>query len=370
MRNYVEGTITADDPSFMTHELSCLVCRSCETACPSGVEFGTLMEQTRAVITQKQGSSIKRFGYSKFLRSRPLLNVLQFVTGAAAKLGLLKLGRRLFRPSTKIGTALALVPSTPLVTSRAHLYPSARPNGKRVGLLLGCIGDAFTPQVNDATIKVLNTLGYDVDVLPTLTCCGALAAHGGYLDIAKDLAMQNVAVLADPSLDHVIASIAGCGAMLKEYASLLEGTAAGNTAATVREKTFDINEFLYRFHHDELPSVLAPMFAGKRIAYQAPCHLLHGQCIVTEPLQLLQCLPGVTAFPLEENELCCGSAGSYNIEHPEMGERLRQRKMQIIADARPDIVATANAGCMLQLGKDRTIPVRHVIELIAEALKR
>jgi glycolate oxidase iron-sulfur subunit len=371
MRNYTEGTIAASDPEFAEHELSCLVCRACETACPSGVEFGVLMEQTRSLIVNEQKkSAVNAFIYTRLLRSKSLLKLLQVGTAVFSKLGLAKLGSALISPSTKLGAALSLLPKdVPFPVSRKSLYQSNQPNGKRVGLLLGCVGDVFTSQVNDATIKVLNELGYDVDIMPTITCCGALAAHAGYLDVTKALARQNLEMLKDDRLDYAISNIAGCGAMLKEYESLSSQTDQAETAIEVRAKTFDINEFLYRFHADDLRTLLhSNIFSGKRIAYQAPCHLLHGQRIVDEPLKLLQILPGVEAFSLDENELCCGSAGSYNIEHPEMAESLRKRKMQIISDAEPDIVATANAGCMLQLSKESDVPVRHVIELLAEAL--
>lgn len=372
MRNYTEGTITATDPEFAKHELSCLVCRSCETACPSGVEFGVLMEQTRAILVEHGNGSIsKKFIYSKLLQSKPLLKVLQTATAIATKTGLTKLAAKLFSRSTSTGAAMSLAPtSVSFPQSRPDLYRSKHPNGKRIGLLLGCIGDVFTSQVNDATIKVLNSLGYDVDILPSVACCGALAAHGGYLDVTRDLARQNVAVFKHDQLDYILSNIAGCGAMLKEYEHLLKGTAEADDAYLARNKTFDINEFLYLHHRGDIRTMLGPTFSGKRIAYQAPCHLTHGQRIVNEPLELLRLLPGVDAFALEENELCCGSAGSYNIEHPEMGEALRKRKMRIIDDAHPDIVATANAGCMLQLGKENPTPVRHVIELLAEALNR
>jgi len=371
MRNYAEGKIAASAPEFAEHELSCLVCRACETACPSGVEFGVLMEQTRSLIVQEQKKSLlQAFIYKKLLRSKPLLKVLHIASAIASKIGLAKLGKALFSPSTKLGAALSLLPSdVPFPTPRKPLYRSKHPNGKRIGLLLGCVGDVFTSQVNDATITVLNALGYDVDVLPSVTCCGALTAHAGYVDVTSELAQYNLNIFKDSAIDHIISNIAGCGAMLKGYETLLSGSELANTAASVRKKTFDINEFLYRFHANDLRTLLrSNTFRGKRIGYQAPCHLLHGQRIANEPLALLRLLPGVDAFALEENELCCGSAGSYNIEHPQMAEGLRKRKMQIIGDAEPDIVATANAGCMMQLSKENARPVRHVIELLAEAL--
>jgi glycolate oxidase iron-sulfur subunit len=371
MRNLTEGKIAASDPEFAEHELSCLVCRACEPACPSGVEFSVLMEQTRSIIVQEQKrSAFQAFIYNKLLRSKPLLKALHKASAIASKIGLAKLGKVLFAPSAKFGAALSLLPKhISFPASRKDLYQSSRPNGKRVGLLLGCVGDVFTSQVNDATITVLNALGYDVDVLPNVTCCGALAAHAGYVEVTKELAQQNLAILKDDRIDHIISNIAGCGAMLKGYATLVEHTDMAVIAVAVRQKTFDINEFLFRFHADDLRALLhSDIFSGKQIAYQAPCHLLHGQRIVDEPLKLLQLLPGVEAFSLDENELCCGSAGSYNIEHPEMAEALLKRKMQIITDAHPNIVATANAGCMLQLSKESDVPVRHVIELLADAL--
>lgn len=362
MRNYSEGMIEASDEGFIKHEYSCLVCRACETACPSGVQFGSLMEQTRSIISQNK-SGFRRFVYTKLLRSKKLLRFLQIALALGSQLGIFGFAKNVFR-SGRLGASLALLPRVVRFSKRrAHLYRSKHPNGKRVGLLPGCVGDVFTSHVNDATIKALTALGYDVDTMPHVACCGALAVHAGFLDEATEMAQQNLKSFGDRKINYVIANIAGCGAMLKEYDSLVTG------ADDVRNKIFDINEFLYRYHYDDLRDMLrSNSFSGKRIAYQAPCHLLHGQRIVNEPVELLRLLSGAVVFPLDENDLCCGSAGSYNIEHPEMAETLRLRKMAIIQNAKPDIVVTANAGCMLQLNKNNLSPVRHVIELLAEAL--
>jgi glycolate oxidase iron-sulfur subunit len=370
MKALEEGTITAGDPSFHEHELSCVECRSCETACPSGVEFGFLMEQTRDIIRKEKPSFLRKFIYTKALGNKPLTSIAQaflfFIvrTRIAALLEKIVDGTRLKR----LTSSLSLLPKDiRFPHGRQSVYEHEGEYKGSAAILIGCIGDVFTARTNDATIRVLQRLGYDVHILSDVKCCGSLAIHNGYYDNAKELARKNIGTVLSSNVDFFISNIAGCGAMLKDYTHILNSNEAGK----FREKVFDISEFLYRFHRDDISRFLTgSKYAGKRIGYQSPCHLVHGQKIISDPLDLLSFIRGAEAFAFEENNICCGSAGSYNIEHPEMGEALLERKMKIISKAGPDIIATANSGCMMQLrkGAGKQIPVKHVIEILAESL--
>jgi glycolate oxidase iron-sulfur subunit len=366
MKALEDGTIAASDESFQKHELSCLVCRSCETACPSGVEFGYLMEQTRAIIRKESPKEAHSFLFTKVIGNKPLTALAQVSTSILSKL---QLGKGLSGVMNTLGlkrlaSSLSIIPkSVPLTSTRQSVYSALSQKKGDIGILVGCIGDVFTSKINDSTISVLRKLGYDVHTLPEITCCGSLAIHEGYHDHAVALARENVGTVLASKVDFFISNIAGCGANLKNY-----GVQLGTTEAhEFRKKVFDISEFLYKYHYEELREMLGE--SKQTIGYHSPCHLLHGQKIKDEPVDLLKLIQGTNVIALEENDICCGSAGVYNIEHPDMGDALLARKVAIIRRATPDIVATGNAGCQMQLQKGTpTTPVKHVIEILAERL--
>ncbi len=379
MKALEDGRIEATDEKFIEHENSCLVCRSCETACPSGVEFGILMEQTREIIGEAvKPSMIHRFIYTKLIGSPKLLRLLQFPIAILSKSRFARLFEKTFdlkNSSFKhFASSLELLPDTVLFPKqRLSIYPATTRSHGSVGLLIGCIGDLFSSQVNDATIKVLNKLGYDVHTIPEITCCGALAAHSGFGDRARELALDVIKTLESSSVDYYISNIAGCGAMLKDYSKLFEGTVNYARAINLRKKLRDISEFLLEFHKDDLLQMNLTLPAKTIIGYQAPCHLYHGQQIKDAPLELLKLIRNADAFAFEENDICCGSAGTYNIEHPETGEVLLERKMSIIEQHDVEIIATANAGCMMQLEKgvrvlSSQMQVKHIIEILSESM--
>jgi glycolate oxidase iron-sulfur subunit len=366
MKALEEGNIAASDPSFQEHELSCLVCRSCETACPSGVEFGYLMEQTRNIIRKESPSDIHRSIFTKVVGNRAIASLSQFGTSLISKLCISTFFAKIAKELglKRLASSLSLIPKEmPLSTPRKSLYPSLTAKKGDVALLIGCIGDVFTSRINDATITVLQKLGYDVHILAEITCCGSLAAHEGYHDHAVTLAKKNVDTVLASKVDYFISNIAGCGANLKNYPIQL-GT---KEAEEFRKKVFDISEFLYKYHYEDLRNIISE--SEQTIGYHSPCHLLHGQKIKDEPVELLKLLKGANVIALEENDICCGSAGVYNIEHPDMADALLTRKVTIIRKTNPDVVATANAGCQMQLQKGTpNTPVKHVIEILAEAL--
>lgn len=369
MKAYQEGSIKSSDLSFYEHELSCLVCRSCETACPSGVEFGYLMEQTRAIIRKDYPIIIHKLLFTHVIGSNIPAKIAQLVTSTLSKLKIKEALAAFFDLAgfLRLASSVELIPdsdSSPVY--RPTIYPARSEKIGDVGILIGCIGDVFTAKINDATINVLTQLGYDVHTLREITCCGSLAIHEGYHDHAISLAKKNTEVILSSNVDYFITNIAGCGANMKNYPQQLGTEGSG----ALRKKIYDISEFLMKYHANDLATMLHHGNHPQKIAYHAPCHLVHGQRIISEPLELLRLVTDIEVMPLEENDICCGSAGVYNIKHPEMANALLLRKKNIIENAHPDIVATANAGCQMQLQKGYpNIPVRHVIEILADALR-
>ena len=379
MKALEDGHIEAADEAFITHESSCVVCRSCETACPSGVQFGILMEQTREIITETTKPNwLRRSIYTKLLGSSRSVRSLQYPLAIISKIKIVRLLEKTFDlknfPLRRFASSLSLLPDNiSFPKERPFVYPATEARRGSVGLLIGCIGDLFTSRVNDATIKVLNRLGYDVHTIPEIACCGALATHSGFGERARELALSTISTLEASPVNYYISNIAGCGAMLKDYSKLFEGTEDYERALNVRKKMRDISEFLLEFHGDELLQMNLYLREKTSIGYQAPCHLYHGQQIKDTPVELLRLICNADVFSFEENDICCGSAGTYNIEHPKMADALLEKKMSIIEKQQPDIIATANAGCLMQLAKgmrqaSSKAKVMHVIEIVAAAL--
>lgn len=376
MRAVDEGRLEASSETFAEHEWSCLVCRACETACPSGVEFGYLMEQTRERLNAiHQPPALKKYIYSTLLSSRTRLRTLHWTSMVASRIGLgtasRALGPAVQKLFPKLGSAMRLFPQDLAAPrDRPSVYHAKQKKIGDVGLLLGCIGDVFTARINDATIRVLNRLGYDVHTFPDIVCCGALGIHAGFRERSLELATHLMRTVESSSIDHYISNIAGCGAMLKDYSHLFEGSDKEALANSFRAKTRDISEFLYEHHLADLAAL--KLDVKKRVGYHAACHLYHAQKVTDQPLELLRAITSAEVRPLPDNEICCGSAGSYNIEHPAESDQLLDRKMKLLDEAAPEIVVTGNAGCLMQLQKGvretkRNVDVMHIVELIDSA---
>jgi glycolate oxidase iron-sulfur subunit len=272
----------------------------------------------------------------------------------------------------KMGSAMRLFPKDLAAPrNRIPIYHATTNKIGDIGLLLGCIGDVFTARINDATIRVLNRLGYDVHTFPEIVCCGALGIHAGFRERSLELATQLMKTVENSSIDYYISNIAGCGAMLKDYSHLFEGSDKQALANSFRGKTYDISEFLFEKHLDDLAGFKLNV-TGK-IGYHAACHLYHAQKVTDQPLDLLRAITKADVQPLTDNEICCGSAGSYNIEHPMESDQLLDRKMKILDEFRPQTVVTGNAGCLMQLQKGvretgKSVQVMHIIELIDRSM--
>lgn len=345
----------------------CLDCRACESACPSGVQYGKLIEPFRIHMAREQGSGVRgqRSGSLGWLqrlilfgitpsawRTRLALMPARFAqrTGLdwlMRKTGLLRLLPRSIRQLHE------MLPWLDLHYGKLpEVLPAEGPRRARVALFTGCAGDSFFPQTNLRTAQVLQKNGCDVWIPRDQVCCGALHYHSAREEPAQEFARTNCAVFArgfkeiTDQVDAIIVNAAGCGAMLKDYGHLLHGTFAEAAGKAFATKVRDISEFLVALG-PVAPNHPLPLKA----VYHDACHLCHGQQIRRQPRQLLEMVPRLQLVPLNESEICCGAAGSYNLTEPEMAERLGQRKVKNILDSDVQAVFTGNVGCLLQIGR-------------------
>lgn len=342
MRALAEGDLQPDDPTLTTHIDRCLGCRACETACPSGVPYGHLLELTRATINESRPIPIvARIILSVFAR-RWLLRPALFFSRVFRATGLPALLSKL--PGT-LGFAMAMLAST-RPAKRATAYRNAGAGDRGVTAMLdGCVMEGLFTQTNRATGRVLAVNGYAITEAPGQVCCGALHAHAGDLDAARKLARVNVAAFERSGAEWIAVNAAGCGAMMKEYGHLLEHDSEwGARAAAISARVRDVSELL---------AAAGPVAGGMmpvRITYDAPCHLLHAQRVVSPPLAVLGAVPGLELIPLTDSDQCCGSAGIYNLIEPETSDAVLDPKIEHIRAAGADLVATGNPGCLMQIG--------------------
>ncbi len=351
MRNVVDGRMRASD-EVRKHLDLCLDCRACETACPSGVKYGRLIEPFKVALANSRGDGARAsilqkwilehlFPYSgrvkAFLAPAKLLQKLG-LWDAIERSGVTKLLpgplRRMQAMLPKLSRSKVELP---------EILPPYGPKRARVALFMGCVADAMFPETNAATARVLQRNGCEVVIPKSQVCCGAIHYHSGVEAPAIELARKNMKAFPIDDFDAVIINAAGCGAMLKDYGHLLPAAdrpAAEGFAAKVK----DISEFLVA------SGPIAPEHSvSKKVTYHDACHLCHAQGVRAQPRALLSMIPGLELVPLEESELCCGAAGTYNLTQPEMAERLGVRKMNNIAATGGEIVATGNVGCILQI---------------------
>jgi glycolate oxidase iron-sulfur subunit len=368
------GLVTFDDPRFQAHIYQCFNCRACETACPSGVQFGTVMEMARALTPpQNRRDRLVRTLLLNGLLPHPrrlrIAGWLYRLSRAARLPGLLRrsgawralpLGK--FAAFPPVGDAAPGRPGLPALT------PAQSTRRGRVGLLTGCIQDEMFRGTNRRTALALSVNGYDVVVPAERVCCGALASHAGEAKTAERLATATMETFTRERLDAVIVNAAGCGSNMKEYEVQLRADAAGREAGAAFSRTVkDASEFL-------VDTGLRPpsRHIRLRIAYQDPCHLVHGQRVHQQPRQVLKMIPGVQLVDMKEPDWCCGSAGVYNLTHPEISEEALAAKVRHVVDSGAQVVASANPGCILQIGMGlqragHDIPVVHVLDLLGWA---
>jgi glycolate oxidase iron-sulfur subunit len=351
MRGLVEGTLAPTDDSVRTHIDRCLGCRACETACPSGVPYGHLLEATRATLAEyKRQPLVARVVLGVFRREwllRPALVGARILraTGVSSLLA---------RLPGRIGFAMAMLASTRRDAAlRSNGYTATRDEprdassmrGGSAAVLLGCVMEGLFSETNRATERVLRRNGYDIRNAPGQQCCGALHAHAGDLDGARALARANVRAFDAAGTDVIAVNSAGCGAMMKEYSHLLaDDPAFAEAASRVSARVRDISELLV---------AAGPSRGGSlplTVTYDAPCHLMHAQRIVTPPLRVLGAIDGLTLVPLEDADQCCGAAGIYSLVEPETSAAVLAPKLERIERTGARFVVTGNPGCLMQIG--------------------
>lgn len=364
---------------FVKHLDQCLGCLACQTACPSGVPYGQLLEAARTQIErQYQRPAMDRLWRRMILDLFPYPNRLRPVVGALywyQRLGLSRRVRtspRLVRLSPRLVQMEALLPAIPSPAERRPLpevTPAAGRRVGRIGLLTGCVQRFLSPEINRATVRVLAAAGYEVIVPQAQGCCGALHLHSGRLDEGRGLARALVQSFEGAGVDAVVANAAGCGAAMREYGRLLEEDDAWRTRAEVfSAKVRDVSEVLAGVSWNGRLNAVA-----LTVTYHDACHLAHAQRIRQEPRTVLQQIPGLRLVELAEADSCCGSAGTYNLLQAEMAGELLERKLARIRDAGADVVAAGNIGCLLQIGRGLRragLPARaaHLVELLDWAL--
>jgi len=367
-------------PDYIEHIELCLACRGCETACPSGVQYGRLVEAARAEIeeTIDRPFSIRLIRYLVFEHLLPSRAHLQ-IAGALLHLyqatGLQKFVRSsgLLKLMGKMGRAEALAPTAETPTfyrQYGKVFPAEGQQKYRVALLGGCMANIFFARLNEATVRVLQKNGCEVSVPEGQTCCGALHVHAGLRKPARALARKNIDALLAGNYDVILTNAAGCGSTLKEYDELLEEDPQyAAKAVEFKKRMKDVTEFLASI---ELNRNMATL--PYNVTYQDSCHLAHGQKIKVQPRTLLRSVPGLNFLEMPMSDLCCGSAGIYNIVQNEMSMKLLEQKMGYVNAVNPDVIVTANPGCMMQLQAGakmhgRGQRVAHVVEILDEAYR-
>lgn len=381
MVQVAEGQPIGD--SYREHIDLCLACRGCESACPSGVRYGRLVEAARADIeanTRRPWLTrmVRDFVFRKLLPSPVLLTAAGAMLYVYQVSGMQKVLRiaGVMRLLGSLGDREALAPPAQIPFFFRHIGQTFRADGLakyRVALMAGCIANVSFARLNEATVRVLQKNGCDVVIPAGQTCCGALHVHAGIRDQARTLARRNIdAVLSirNTGFDAIVTNAAGCGSTLKEYDELFEHDPEYlEKARKFTSLMKDVTEFLASI---ELNREMVPVDAT--VTYQDSCHLAHGQKIRSAPRQLLGAIPGLKFREMPLSDICCGSAGIYNILHTDLSMNILEKKMDNVTLARADIVATANPGCMLQLEAgvrrwghgERVV---HVVELLDEAYR-
>ena len=364
--------------SFVDHIDKCLDCRACETACPSGVQYGKLVEHARARIER----DYQRPFLTRFARNFVFRKLLPYPNRIATAAKLLRLYQRSGLQSLARATGvlklfglaqreqlLPRIDDSFFFSQLGKTFPAIGTRRARVAFFAGCVAQVTFTKLNEATIRVLTANGCEVVVPNNQFCCGALAAHAGVRDAARDLARKNLLAFHLESFDAIVTNAAGCGSTLKEYDHLFakdepEYAAAKAFAAKMR----DVTEFLADLN---LSATLKPITL--RVTYQDSCHLLHGQKVREAPRKLLRAIPHLEFVELPYSEICCGSAGVYNVTQTEASLELLAEKMKHVQSTRAETIVTANPGCLLQLRAGAALyktnqEVLHVIELLDRSI--
>jgi glycolate oxidase iron-sulfur subunit len=366
MKEVLEGTIELE--SALPYVDNCLGCQACETACPSGVKYGELITPFRAYAEQhRERKPLDRLQRTLTLQTLPYPRRFRL----AARIG--TVARPLARAlpgslGASIGSMLQLLPDRlPAPQPLPSFHPAQGERRARVALLAGCAQQVLSPGIGWATLRVLARNGIETVIPQGQGCCGALSMHTGAGEQAKRLARRNLSAFPD-DVDAIITNAAGCGSGMKEYELLFAGEPEHERAADFAAKVTDVTVFLHELGIVDVPAVDAEL----TVAYHDACHLAHAQKVRNPPRALLAAIPGVKVVTPAEWELCCGSAGTYNIERPEIAGRLGERKARNLMATGAQLVAAGNIGCLTQMithlhALGHNVPVLHTIEVLDAA---
>jgi glycolate oxidase iron-sulfur subunit len=372
-----DGRDTASD-SFVRHIDTCLGCMACVTACPSGVQYDSLLEAARPQVEREANRgagdrAFRRLIFAMFPHPARL-RVLSWPLGLYQKLGI----QRLLQKSGLLGLLPARLQAMerllPPITFGASRLPARIPaqgsQRKRVGLLLGCVQRVFFGNVNEATARVLAAEGCEVVVPETQQCCGALAEHAGEEKDAMDFARRLIDAFDASQVETIVINAAGCGSAMKRYGHLLRNDPAyAARAKAFAAKCRDISEVLAELEPR------APRGAVRlKAAYHDACHLQHAQGVRAQPRRLLQAIPGLDVREIGESEICCGSAGIYNLLEPEPATELRDRKVRNILKTDAEAIVSSNPGCLLQIATGleaagRPLRIMHLVEVLDQSIR-
>jgi len=376
MKQHLEGDPL--DDAMVRHFDQCLGCMACVTACPSGVQYDRLIEATRMHVEQQheraprdraqRGLVFGVFPYPRRLRAmRPLLRAYQR-SGAA------RLARRsgiLDRLPATVAAMERLLPPVPREREPvAEVTPAAGSRRARVGMLLGCVQREFFPSVNAATVRVLSAEGCEVVAPAGQGCCGALSLHAGRAGEAVRFAKRTIAAFESLGVDAIVVNAAGCGSSMKEYAAVLAGEPGWNERAErLSAKVRDVSELLV-----ELGPVATRHPLPLTVAYHDACHLSHAQGVRSQPRQLLAGVPELEVKEIAEADICCGSAGVYNLFQPEAARDLGDRKARHVLATGAEVLVTANPGCLLQIQAaaeraGRTLTLAHTVQVLDASIR-
>ncbi|MEK6710291.1 MAG: heterodisulfide reductase-related iron-sulfur binding cluster [Nitrospinota bacterium] len=377
MRMVADGEMAVNE-TVLKHLDRCLDCRACETACPSGVRYGSLIEAAREGLEQVRGRGLgarllRRLLFRWLLPSRALLGLAGVATRLYQRTFLRPLILNLGLLPPKLARLEPLMPEAPPILSMLPLPAEVAAAGEerfRVAFFGGCVQAALFGDVNRAAVRALAANGARVIFPGAQTCCGALQAHAGDRGTARLLARRNLDAIDPGQYDAVVLAVSGCAAMLHEYGGLLAGDPAyAARARAFGAKVMDVTVFLAKAGPRP-----APHPRPQRVAYHHPCHLYHALKVRQEPLKVLEAIGNVEAVPLQESDWCCGSAGSYNLTQTELSMRLLDRKMGHIRAAGAPVVSTGNPGCQIQIAygaRERGMELRvvHPVVLLDEAYR-
>jgi glycolate oxidase iron-sulfur subunit len=365
MKGVLEGDLKL--PDALPYLDRCLGCLGCETACPSGVEYGELITPFRALAEEQHGHSlIDRLFRTLLLATLPYPGRFRL----AVRLSYLARPLRRFLPGRLRAMFDLLPPHLPKSSPLPEFYPAQGNRRARVALLSGCVQQVLAPEINWATLRVLAANGVEVVIPKAQRCCGALSAHTGAARQARACARHNLDAFPK-GIDAVLTNAAGCGSGMHEYPLWLAGQPEEKAAEAFGRQVKDVSEFLM-----ELGPVAPPPLPGSlQVAYHDACHLLHAQKIQSQPRRLLAMIPGLKVVEVPDGEICCGSAGTYNIQQPAIAHELGQRKARAILSTGADAVAAGNIGCLMQiqfhLGQQgHRLPIYHTLELLDTAYRR